>query len=541
MVRQFSLEEENPRDPEKSPREAAHEPREDLSAFGRRPGAEMTHLPGQSSHRPALTRMTGTTSDLIAQLLPAPASEPAPSPLRLVMGLASGSVSGSVSSPVGDPGPAAEPRTGDLEDMLPRRFPPSRESHYVLPRAPTVFRDTLPLFPNTWPSEREQEWNEESAREDQDPHALLYAEPDFRDKTAAVDRYAALSYRRAQADKKEPAECPAEDARAVIALPLPAPVPAWLSSSDETEDVWGQVPAEPNTRVAETLQSSRERVASQRFTPKSAALEATAATPAGSSAARPCGSHVPVLAVFSLTGGVGKTSLVATVGRALSQMGERVLLVDTTSQGLLPFYFGGSDLRPSEVRTMRSGVESSSAPVDLLSLDVLGQEERNGLEWLQHELSRAGRESNRILVDTSMLAPWVVWLLVGLNARIVVPVAPDMNSVITLRAVEEFFAELDADSGQMVRPMYLLNGFDAAQPLHLDVRELLRQQLGERLLPFVVRRSQAIADALAEGKTVMDAAAGSAVVADYQDAARWIATHTGGMPRLSPPPLWNET
>ena len=566
MVRQFSMKEEVSWEQGEPPRERVTERREDPAAFGRGPGAAATHVLEQSSDRPASnpafnsgsgsgsnsgsdsgsnSGASSTQSSTLSSTphptpgpLPAPASELTASPLRLVSGSVMGMMSG--------PAPAAgshtgDLHTGDLEDMLPRRFPPSRESHYALPRALTVSRGTLPLFPTSWPSPREREWNDGGPREDQDAHALLYFEPDFRDKTAAVDRYAALSYGRTQADQKESGELSGEDAHAVIALPLPAPVPAWLSSSDEPEDVWGQVPAEPNTRGAETLQSSCERVASQRFTPRGAAPEATGETPAASSATRPCGSHVPLLAMFSLTGGVGKTSLVATLGRALSQMGERVLLVDTTPQGLLPFYFGGSDLRPSAVRTVASGAARSSVPVDLVSLDVLGQGERNGLEWLQYELCRAGGQSNRILVDTSMLTPWILRLLVGLNARIVVPVAPDMNSVITLRAVEEFFSALDSDLGQTVRPMYLLNGFDATQPLHLDVRELLRQQLGERLLPFVIRRSQAIADALAEGTTVMDAAAGPVVVADYLDAARWVGTHTGGMPRLSPPSLWAET
>ena len=52
----------------------------------------------------------------------------------------------------------------------------------------------------------------------------------------------------------------------------------------------------------------------------------------------------PVLAVFSLAGGVGKTSLVATLGRALSSLGEKVLLADTTSHGLLPYYFGANNV-----------------------------------------------------------------------------------------------------------------------------------------------------------------------------------------------------
>jgi hypothetical protein len=47
-----------------------------------------------------------------------------------------------------------------------------------------------------------------------------------------------------------------------------------------------------------------------------------------------------VVAVFSMAGGVGKRCLVATFGRALSALGEHVLLADTAAFGNLPFYFG---------------------------------------------------------------------------------------------------------------------------------------------------------------------------------------------------------
>ena len=67
--------------------------------------------------------------------------------------------------------------------------------------------------------------------------------------------------------------------------------------------------------------------------------------------ARPGDGRTPVLAVFSLAGGVGKTSLVATLGRALSAQGEKVVLTDTTAHGLLPIYFGARELRPGVVRS----------------------------------------------------------------------------------------------------------------------------------------------------------------------------------------------
>ena len=51
---------------------------------------------------------------------------------------------------------------------------------------------------------------------------------------------------------------------------------------------------------------------------------------------------------------------------------------------------------------------------------------------------------------------------------------------------------------------------------------MLQQQLGDRLLPFVLRRSSAVSEALAEGMTVIDYAPGSAVAEDYWNLAGWL-------------------
>lgn len=69
---------------------------------------------------------------------------------------------------------------------------------------------------------------------------------------------------------------------------------------------------------------------------------------------------------------------------------------------------------------------------------------------------------------------------------------------------------------------YVLNQFDASLPLHLDVREAMRQTLGDRLLPIVIRRTPAVSEALAEGMTVMDYAPNSPVAEDYTQLATWI-------------------
>jgi len=232
-----------------------------------------------------------------------------------------------------------------------------------------------------------------------------------------------------------------------------------------------------------------------------------------------------VLAVFSLAGGVGKTSLVATVGRSLSSLGEKVLLTDTTSHGLLPFYFGANELRQGVVRTFSPPSGSTDAPIYLVNYEIdqkIGDEAAQ--ELLIEEILNSSRGTHRIMLDLTVSSVWVVRLMARMNPTILVPVAPDMNSVISLQAVERFFHGVIDGDGRPIQPYYLLNQFDTSLPLHLDVREVLRRQLGDRLLPFVIRRAPAVSEALAEGMTVVDYAPESSISEDYLNVATWLRT-----------------
>ena len=74
-----------------------------------------------------------------------------------------------------------------------------------------------------------------------------------------------------------------------------------------------------------------------------------------------------MVAVFSLAGGVGKTCLVATLGRALAALGEHVLLADTAVCGPCRFisvpaslslaWFGPFLLQALERGRARTGLE----------------------------------------------------------------------------------------------------------------------------------------------------------------------------------------
>jgi cellulose synthase operon protein YhjQ len=311
------------------------------------------------------------------------------------------------------------------------------------------------------------------------------------------------------------------------AYPADPAGPAWLYAPPAPQVAPKPIaspPMQSQSSVADTLQHSRERVAARWFALKGV-FEQPGQEQAEAAPVRQKETRTPVLAVFSLAGGVGKTSLVATVGRSLSSMGEKVLLTDTTSHGLLPFYFGASELRQGTVRTFSPPSGSTDAPIYLVSYDVDQKGSDEGAqEQLAEEIINNSRGTHRILLDLTVSSSWIVRRLSRMNPTILVPVAPDMNSVISLQTVEKFFSGVNDGDGRPLQPYYVLNQFDTSLPLHLDVREVMRRQLGDRLLPFVIRRAPAVSEALAEGMTVVDYAPDAPVAEDYLNLATWLRT-----------------
>jgi cellulose synthase operon protein YhjQ len=305
--------------------------------------------------------------------------------------------------------------------------------------------------------------------------------------------------------------------------PLPGPVGERIASEP------------PAAKIDGTLAGSRDRIASRWFAlkgvfdPQTTAIEPAPVQPPA---------QVPALAVFSLAGGVGKTSLVASLGRALSSRGERVLLVDTAAFGLLPFYFGARDQRPGILRTFNPPGVSGDAPVQVVTIDpeahpsehsrpepAQGGNQAGQPDWLTEEVGRYTRNANRLILDLPTASGATTRRILRLSPVVLVPVLADMNSVVSVSAIESFFrnsAGGQDSTGKPISPFYVLNQFDYSLPLHLDVREILRDRIGDRLLPFALRRSPAVSEALAEGMTVMDYAPSAVIAEDYANLAGWV-------------------
>lgn len=323
--------------------------------------------------------------------------------------------------------------------------------------------------------------------------------------------YAQASFQRAESYPSRRTTLPVEEPRE------DAGRPAWLTSERAEA-----VPAPLAPTPEDTLQGSRDRLTTRWFALKGV-FEGAGATAEAAPNQVQTPSRAPVLAFFSLAGGVGKTSLVATLGRALSAHGERVLLVDTAAYGLLPFFFGARDQRPGMLRTFNPPSSSSDAPIQMVTLETesLGPENA-AQEALTTEIVRNAHGASRVIVDLATASGTITRRILRMAPTVVVPLAADMSSVVSVGSIDAFFQHNAGVSGKAIRPYYLLNQFDPSLPLHLDVREVLREQLGDRLLPFVIRRAPAVSEALAEGMTVMDYAPGSPAAEDMNSLASWV-------------------
>ncbi len=300
-------------------------------------------------------------------------------------------------------------------------------------------------------------------------------------------------------------------------------LPAWLTPERPEEPRHEAPPAQPRP-ADETLQGSRDRLASRWYALRGV-FDGASTQPETAPMAPPA--RAPVVAVFSLAGGVGKTSLAATLGRALSGRGERVLLVDTAPYGLMPFFFGAHDQRPGMLRTFSPPGASGDAPIQMVTIDpeTLGPETA-AQEVLNAEISKHARGMSRIVVDLATASGATTRRVLRMSPLVLVPMAPDMNSVVSMSSIDSFFQHNASLSSKSAMPFYVLNQFDSSLPLHLDIREILREQLGDRLLTFSIRRSPAVSEALAEGMTVMDYAPNSTVAEDFASLAGWVKSQS---------------
>ncbi len=246
----------------------------------------------------------------------------------------------------------------------------------------------------------------------------------------------------------------------------------------------------------------------------------------------PLESGVSALAIYSLAGGVGKTTLCANLGRIFCAMKEKVLLVDASGSGLLPFYFGATDLR-SGLRTFLSP-DANYPPLQVLGTDEITK------EWLEDDVKAAMRKIQRIIFDLGPASMSLLPEIFSMCAAVLVPLLPDLNSILSVSRIEASFKTMRSAGRQVPEIFYMFNQFDQQDTIDQRARALVERQCGERLLPIAIRDSAEVAKAIASRMTVADHAPGSAVTHDYLELASWVKKRTPIRAASRPKARWSE-
>lgn len=212
-----------------------------------------------------------------------------------------------------------------------------------------------------------------------------------------------------------------------------------------------------------------------------------------------------LLPVVSAVGGCGITTVLATLGRALSILGERVLLVDPQGPAMLDLFYGSRGETPGLLISTDASSQFEG------QVHVLRAQSESRTQTFSTKFHRAmaelsGRLDRVLIAGTDSLDS-------GSSPCLVV-LTPELRSVVAAPAVlRSLGAEADV--------WFVINRFNEAAPSHHEMRGRLKSQLGARLLPFCIPESAFVQDALMKGISVLDMAPQSGIADAFFDLAEW--------------------
>ncbi|OBH17634.1 ParA family protein [Mycolicibacter terrae] len=230
-------------------------------------------------------------------------------------------------------------------------------------------------------------------------------------------------------------------------------------------------------------------------------------------------SQLRILAVANQKGGVAKTTTVASLGAAMAELGQRVLLVDLDPQGCLTFSLGHDpDKLPVSVHEVLLGeVEPNAALVSTdegmtllpANIDLAGAEAmllmRAGREYaLQRALAKLDGEFDVAVIDCPPSLG--VLTLNGLTAagEVIVPLQCE---TLAHRGVGQFLRTV-ADVQQITNPKLRLLGalptlYDSRTTHTRDVLLDIADRYGLAVLGPPIPRTVRFAEASASGASVI--------------------------------------
>lgn len=228
------------------------------------------------------------------------------------------------------------------------------------------------------------------------------------------------------------------------------------------------------------------------------------------------------IVIANQKGGIGKSTTAGNVGRALSNMGFRVLLIDLDPQGGLSASLGVNsfEIRRSTYSMLMHPASSvarvlrpvahylalAPASIDLSNAEIMLANQPDGVTRLRDALARNQIPFDFIIIDT----PPTLGLLTanGLVAahELIVPV---QCQYLAMRGVRSILDTLDRLQQTGMNPHLTLKGVVATmyQPNSEQSREAvdeMRGVFGSRLFSTILEYCDVVAEAPAAGQSLLD-------------------------------------
>ncbi|AOE65788.1 cellulose synthase operon protein YhjQ [Pseudomonas fluorescens] len=241
-----------------------------------------------------------------------------------------------------------------------------------------------------------------------------------------------------------------------------------------------------------------------------------------------------VVALVSVNGGVGRSTLATALSSGLQRHGEPVVALDLDPQNALRLHFGVSPTAPgigvaslqhAQWETLQQPGFAGSRVIPFGDSDTQQQEKlqrwlKDEPDWLAQHLAPLDLSARHtVVIDTP--AGNNVYVHQALNvADVVLVIAQaDAASLGTLDQLQALLApHLERERPPQVH--FVINQLDEDNAFSLDMVEAFKQRLNKA--PWEVHRDMAISEALAFGADPLDSLAAGLASDDINDLCRWL-------------------